>query len=70
MTVVVTLTIVGVVGAALGLDEDEGTGGIVWEFVSTATTGLTVFLIAPLLFNRLRLTNVSQTDRSTLTTAD
>jgi len=59
VAVVMALTIVGLLGGALGLDDGEGIGGVVWEFITTASTGLTVFLLAPLLFRRLGLTAAS-----------
>lgn len=68
VVVVAVLTIVGVVGAALGLDDGEGTGAVVWEFISTAVTGLAVFLLAPLLFGPLRLTGTPTITPSAVTT--
>ena len=64
VSVVVVLAIIGVVGGMLGLDDSEGAGGVVWEFVSTAAVGLTVFFGAPLIFGRLGLTDVMPGYRS------
>ena len=69
VSVIIVLAIVGVVGGALGRDDGEGTGGIVWEFVSTAATGLTVFFGAPMIFRPLGLTEVPVKSRSAVTTA-
>jgi membrane-associated phospholipid phosphatase len=63
VTVAVVLAIMGVAGGALGLDDSEGAGGTVWEFISAAAIGLTIFLVAPVVFARLRLTDVSANDR-------
>lgn len=69
VVVVAVLAVVGVIGGALGLDDGEGTGGVIWEFASTAAAGLAVFFFAPFLFTRLRLTTTSITSQSEVSTS-
>ncbi|MGI9614870.1 MAG: phosphatase PAP2 family protein [Acidimicrobiales bacterium] len=67
--VVIALAVVGIAGGALGVDDGQGTAGVIWEFTSTAITGLAIFFLAPTLFRRVGLAATAGAQEAMRTTA-